>query len=132
MKCLNNTLKTLGVGLAAATLAVGCAAKKPPMAGPSGPATAADTSYTVMRGDCLWNISAMPRIYGNPYQWPLIYKANSSQIKDADLIYPGQTLAIDRSASTSEIQRAINHAKTRGAWSLGVVEESDKAYLAGK
>ena len=130
MKCLNNTLKTLGVGLAAATLAVGCAAKKPPMA-KEATATAAG-SYTVVRGDCLWNISAMPRIYGNPYQWPLIYKANSSQIKDADLIYPGQNLAIDRSASESEIQRAINHAKTRGAWSLGVVEESDKAYLAGK
>jgi hypothetical protein len=26
---------------------------------------------------------------------------------------------------------AINHAKTRGAWSIGVVEESDRNYLGG-
>lgn len=87
-------------------------------------------SYTVMRGDNLWNISGKSEIYGNPYQWPLIYKANRSKIKDADLIYPGQQLDIDRSASTADVDAAIEHARTRGAWSLGVVEDSDMAYLA--
>jgi nucleoid-associated protein YgaU len=87
-------------------------------------------SYTVMRGDNLWNISGKSEIYGNPYQWPLIYKANQNQIQDADLIYPGQNLAIDRAASAADIDAAVNHAKTRGAWSIGVTEESDKAYLA--
>jgi len=29
-----------------------------------------------------------------------------------------------------EIDAAIRHAKTRGPWSLGVVEDSDRAYLA--
>jgi hypothetical protein len=28
------------------------------------------------------------------------------------------------------VDAAVRHAKTRGAWSLGVTEESDKAYLA--
>ena len=85
--------------------------------------------YTVVSGDNLWNISGQSTVYGNPYQWPLIYKANSDQIKDADLIYPGQVFAIP-SASNSEIDAAIQHAKTRGAWSIGEVEESDKNYLA--
>lgn len=86
--------------------------------------------YQVVSGDNLWDISAKSEIYSNPYQWPLIYKANQDKIKDADLIYPGQNLAIDRSASGSAIDAAINHAKTRGSWSLGDVESTDKAYLS--
>ncbi|MGD9000531.1 MAG: LysM peptidoglycan-binding domain-containing protein [Granulosicoccaceae bacterium] len=92
-------------------------------------APAAD-SYTVERGDSLWAISGKGRVYGNPYQWPLLYKANRDIISDADLIYPGQDLTIDRGASSADIDAAIRHAKTRGAWAVGVVEESDKAYLA--
>lgn len=86
--------------------------------------------YQVVQGDNLWDISAKPEVYSNPYQWPLIYKANKSQIKDADLIYPGQNLAIDKSASASDIDAAVNHAKTRGSWSIGSVESSDSAYLS--
>ena len=92
--------------------------------------TPMEGSYTVERGDNLWDISAKPSIYSNPYQWPLIYKANSDKIQDADLIYPGQNLAIDTNPSSSDVSAAIQHAKTRGAWSLGVTEDSDKAYLA--
>ena len=86
--------------------------------------------YTVVRGDSLWAISGKSDIYGNPYEWPLIYKANRDKIKDADLIYPGQQLSIERNASQADIDAAVNHAKTRGAWALGKVEASDKAYLA--
>ncbi|MCW8918637.1 MAG: LysM peptidoglycan-binding domain-containing protein [Gammaproteobacteria bacterium] len=91
--------------------------------------TASDT-YAVVSGDTLWGISAKSSIYGNPYQWPLIFKANRSQIKDADLIFPGQNFTIRRDAAASEVDAAVNHARTRGAWSLGVVEASDEAYLA--
>ncbi|HEB99468.1 MAG TPA: LysM peptidoglycan-binding domain-containing protein [Thiotrichales bacterium] len=87
--------------------------------------------YTVQRGDSLWAISGKAEIYNNPYQWPLIYKANADKIKDADLIYPGQEFSIDRNPSAAEVDAAIEHAKTRGAWSLGEVEESDRAYLGG-
>ena len=86
-------------------------------------------AYTVSAGDNLWNISAKSNIYGNPYQWPLIYKANRDIIKDADLIFPGQNLSIDRSASSADVDAAVRHAKTRGAWAVGPVEASDKAYL---
>lgn len=91
---------------------------------------AAAGDYTVVRGDSLWRISGKSEIYGNPYEWPLIYKANRSKIKDADLIYPGQRLTIERNASEADIKAAVRHAKTRGAWSLGVVEDSDRAYLS--
>lgn len=85
--------------------------------------------YTVVSGDNLWNISGDNTVYGNPYQWPLIYKANSDQIKDADLIFPGQVFSIPN-ASSAEADAAIQHAKTRGAWTIGETEASDLDYLA--
>ena len=87
------------------------------------------SSYSVVRGDNLWNISGKDEVYADPYQWPLIYKTNRDKIKDADLIHPGQVLDIDQNASASEIDAAVNHAKTRGAWSLGDTEQSDRDYL---
>lgn len=87
------------------------------------------SSYSVVRGDNLWDISGKSEVYGNSYQWPLIYKTNRHKIKDADLIYPGQNFDIDQNASMSDIDAAVNHAKTRGAWSVGDVEQSDINYL---
>ena len=83
----------------------------------------------VVSGDNLWNISGQDTIYGDPYMWPLIYKANSGQIKDADLIYPGQYFYIPK-AKGEERGAAIAHAKNRGAWTLGETEASDLDYLA--
>ncbi|MEE8625240.1 MAG: LysM peptidoglycan-binding domain-containing protein [Acidiferrobacterales bacterium] len=108
-------------------------AEPEPMAGPEPmaepvPMAGESLNYTVVRGDTLWDIASYRVIYGNPYQWPLIFKANSDQIDDADLIEPEQVLMIPN-ASASEIEAAIQHAKTRGAWSLGVIEESDLAFL---
>lgn len=89
-------------------------------------------TYQVVGGDNLWDISKKPAIYDDPYQWPLIYKANQGQIDDADLIYPGQVLTITRGNTPVDIDAAVRHARTRGAWSLGAVEQSDKDYLAGR
>lgn len=85
--------------------------------------------YLVVSGDNLWSIAGQDSIYGNPFQWPLIYKANSGQIKDADLIYPGQYFYIPK-ARGAERAAAIEHAKTRGAWTVGETEASDLDYLA--
>ncbi|MEE8215668.1 MAG: LysM peptidoglycan-binding domain-containing protein [Acidiferrobacterales bacterium] len=87
------------------------------------------TQYTVLRGDNLWDIASYRVIYGNPYQWPLIFRANQDQIADADLIQPGQVLVIPRESAASQIEMAIQHARSRGAWQLGVVEQSDREYL---
>ncbi len=89
----------------------------------------ASMSYLVVSGDNLWSIAGQDGVYGNPYQWPLIYKANSGQIKDADLIFAGQYFDIPK-AMDSEVAAAIEHAKTRGAWVLGETEASDLDYLS--
>ena len=101
-------------------------------AGSSGAKGAAGSvsSYSVVHGDNLWNISGKDEVYADPYQWPLIYKTNRDKIKYSDLIHPGQVLDIDQNASASEIDAAVNHAKTRGAWSLGDTEQSDRDYLS--
>lgn len=56
------------------------------------------TNYKVRlipeRRDCLWRIAEYDFIYGNPTKWPIIYEWNKHQIKDPDLIYPGQILKI--------------------------------------
>jgi len=84
--------------------------------------------YLVVSGDNLWNIAGQDSVYGNPYQWPLIYKANSDQIKDADLIFPGQYFNIPK-AMGADSDAAIAHAKSRGAWTVGETEASDIQYL---
>jgi len=85
--------------------------------------------YLVVAGDHLWSIAGQDSIYGNPFQWPLIFKTNAGQIKDADLIFPGQYFYIPK-ARGLERAAAIEHAKNRGAWILGEVEASDLNYLA--
>jgi nucleoid-associated protein YgaU len=85
--------------------------------------------YLVVSGDNLWNIAGQDTIYSNPFMWPLIYKANSGQIKDADLIHPGQYLYIPK-ARGAERAAAMEHARNRGAWTLGETEASDLDYLS--
>ena len=86
-------------------------------------------SYTVKRGDTLWGISGSSVGYNDPYQWPLIYRANQSKIKDADLIYPGQNFDIQANPSAKQVDMAVQHARNRGEWELGVTEDSDWRYL---
>ena len=135
--------------MAAAALATGCmSAKSPPTeaaaeAEPAAPveeevAAAAPPAeiepsplklWTVAEGDNLWGIACKEEVYNVPEKWPLIYKANLEQIEDADLIYPGQVLDIPRDSTDGEIEAAINHAKTRGAWAVGPIEATDQEYL---
>ena len=53
-------------------------------------------TWTVKKGECLWWIAEYEHIYNDPFKWPTIYEANRDQIKDPDLIYPGQVLRIPR------------------------------------
>lgn len=52
------------------------------------PAPTAPTTrtYTVVRGDCLWNIAK--KYYGNGSQYTKIYNANKDKIRNPNLIYP--------------------------------------------
>jgi LysM repeat protein len=62
------------------------------------------TSHTVSKGECLWWISEYIQVYNDPFMWPLIYKANRDQIKNPDLIYPGQEFQIPRQFSLAEVK----------------------------
>ena len=145
MRDLNAMYKALSAGAIAVVLLAGCAsAKQVPATAEAAPAPApapatapaaapmapADDIHVVVAGEHLWGISSYSQVYNDPYQWPLIFKRNRDQIQDADLIYPGQELRIQRDLSEAQVQQAIEHAKTRGAWSLGPTEQSDLDYLS--
>lgn len=49
-------------------------------------------TYTVRKGDSLWAIAA--KYYGSGAQYAKIYSANTDQISNPNLIYPGQVLII--------------------------------------
>jgi nucleoid-associated protein YgaU len=49
---------------------------------------------TVVRGDNLWNIAR--NRYGDGLRYTVIYEANKNQIRDPDLIYPGQTFVVPK------------------------------------
>ena len=93
------------------------------------PVSAQLSSYTVRRGDNLWDIAGKGNIYGDPFMWPLIYKQNRGAIEDPDLIFPDQILSIRTNPLEREVKDAINHARTRGEWSLDSLESSDTRYL---
>jgi nucleoid-associated protein YgaU len=60
----------------------------PPVTGTTGQS---DT-YVVVAGDSLSKIAK--RYYGDANEWNRIYEANREQIKNPDLIHPGQQLRI--------------------------------------
>lgn len=66
-------------------------AKEPDRTGK--PKAAAQKTYTVQAGDCLWNIAK--RFYGKGSEYVRIYNANKKTIgSNPNLIFPGQVLLI--------------------------------------
>ena len=57
----------------------------------------------VERGDSLWRISTS--IYGEGIRYTQIYDANTSQIRDPDLIYPGQVLVVPKQEENTPAAR---------------------------
>ena len=49
-------------------------------------------TYTVKKGDCLWNIAK--KFYGKGSAYTKIYDANTNKIANPNLIYPGQVFVI--------------------------------------
>lgn len=141
MTSYRSAVKLLTIGLLASVMSTGCILAKK-VGGEEEQAMAPaeeeeqeetmreNDMYTVVAGDCLWCISAKSQIYGDPYKWPLIYRTNVSQIGDADLIFPGQEFEIDRNASPELVANAKEHARTRGAWTLGEPEPADIQFIA--
>jgi len=61
-----------------------------------------DGKVIVQPGNSLWRIAR--RAYGSGAQYTIIYQANDSQIRDPDLIYPGQIFDVPEEGPTSANQ----------------------------
>jgi nucleoid-associated protein YgaU len=86
-------------------------AKAPSPVGSGGIATAApealapklenvDGAVIIRRGDSLWRISR--RVYGLGVRYSTIYLANQQQIRDPDMIWPGQVFKVPEKTSEGE------------------------------
>lgn len=63
-----------------------------PGAGSTTGTSGSEQTYEVVAGDSLSKIAK--HFYGDANEWPRIHEANRDQIKNPDLIHPGQRLKI--------------------------------------
>jgi nucleoid-associated protein YgaU len=57
------------------------------------------THHIVVKGECFWIIAGYEEIYGNPFMWPKLYRANKHILRQPDnphLIHPEQKFVIPR------------------------------------
>jgi tetratricopeptide (TPR) repeat protein len=62
--------------------------------------------------DCFWNIAGRTWVYGNPYRWPVLYRANKKKLpdpKNPNIIEPGTVIDIP----------SLNGEKRSGLWDPG-------------
>lgn len=82
--------KTVNITIAAAKPKASAEPKREATTSPAPPAA---QTYTVVSGDCLWNIAK--KFYGSGAKYTTIYNANQGVIGgNPNLIYPGQVLTI--------------------------------------
>jgi nucleoid-associated protein YgaU len=81
-----------GVAAQQPQLAAAGATVLPEKASPSTVVVPKIATTTVSRGDSLWRLSHLT--YGAGTRYAVIYKANRGQIRNPNLIYPGQVLVI--------------------------------------
>ncbi|MBI2734084.1 MAG: LysM peptidoglycan-binding domain-containing protein [Aquabacterium sp.] len=62
----------------------------------------APDTYTVKRGDTLWDISSL--FLKSPWRWPELWGMNMQQIRNPHLIFPGQMLYLDKSNGRARLR----------------------------
>jgi nucleoid-associated protein YgaU len=89
--------------------------------GTSGGSVPLPATYTVrpwaVSKDCFWNIAGFPWVYGDPYQWRLLYNANKSKLpnpNNPNILEPGTVLDIP----------SIKGEVRQGVWESGKTYET--------
>lgn len=62
----------------------------------------APDTYTVKRGDTLWGISGM--YLKRPWRWPELWGMNLQAIRNPHLIFPGQTLHLEKTGGFARLR----------------------------
>ena len=65
-------------------------------------AEGAPDRHVVTPGDTLWGIAA--KFLKDPYRWGELWKLNAEQIRNPQLIYPGQVIALDKSGNQPRVR----------------------------
>jgi len=64
----------------------------------------APDSYTIKRGDTLWQISTV--FLRTPWKWPELWGMNLEEIRNPHLIYPGQVLFLEKVGGRARLRVA--------------------------
>jgi LysM repeat protein len=62
----------------------------------------APDSYTVKKGDTLWDISSLYLV--SPWRWPELWGMNMDEIRNPHLIYPGQVLFLEKTGDRARLR----------------------------
>lgn len=90
----------------------------------------APDKHVVVKGDTLWDISAM--FFKDPWKWPEIWALNKQTIKDPHWIYPGDVVYLDRRTGTLSITPPTQTSGSEPVTPSNIVKLKPKVRVVGQ